>query len=191
MRCQCLCHGPGAHGPGPHGPGPHGLGAHGPGPQGPGAIGARRKSCAELGEAPAELAEWSPHRASLHAAVSEAAVPRGPVCVLGGHQCSAGGDVWGPREPACSRAPLSPERRQRGDPPGLQGVRGRGSHRRGKPMGTDPWLPGHTGLRRPQSAGWLRSPVPGAAFPLQSFGDKKKGFLNCSAVRSTGRTGLW
>lgn len=75
-------------------------GLHGPGP---------RKSCSEVGEAPAELAELFPG-ASL---VSEAAVSGEPVCVLGGHQFLLGRVCGGPESLRVSGQPPSPGQRQR------------------------------------------------------------------------------
>lgn len=159
----------GPHGPGTHGLGPGGLGPHGLAPtvRAPMVLAPRvrvptvpmvwapavqvpGKLRPEVGEAPAGFAEPFPPEHHFVQLSRKQLCPAARLCPRG-KPVSAGEGLWGPREAARSRASPFPGAEAGGEPPGLQGVRGRrGSHRRGKPVGTDPWLPGHAWLCRPQ-----------------------------------------
>lgn len=101
-------------------------GLHGPGP---------RKSCSEVGEAPAELAELFPRSITC----------LGSSCVRGARLCPggtpvfAGEGVWGPREPACFRAtPFPRSEAVSGVSPWSAGGKGLWLPPQGKPVDTDP-----------------------------------------------------
>lgn len=164
----------GPHGPGTHGLGPGGLGPHGlaptvwhprSGPPWSWPPGSGRPRCPWSGRprsrSPGSRAQrCGKHRPGLLSRFSQSITScscLGSSCVRVARLCprgkpvSAGEGLWGPREAARSQASPFPGAEAGVSPPGLQGVRGRrGSHCRGKPVGTDAWLPGHAWLCRPQ-----------------------------------------